>query len=115
MTDRETDHGNGHDNEIGKAFEECNLGTDCPFEKALRRLEDEQHQRIRSEAALATALDGVANKAQQVYLDLEKVQRALRDFTHDFQRHLRQHRYLDLAVISIGAAIGGFLAKIIVQ
>lgn len=113
MSDHEP--GNGHDDPLGKAFNECDLGRDCPFEKALRQLQDEQHQRIRSEAALATALDGVANKAQQVYLDLEKVQRALRDFTHDFQRHLRQHRYLDLAVISIGAAIGGFLAKIIVQ
>lgn len=115
MSDRQTDHGNGHDNPIGKAFDACELGRDCPFEKALHQLEDEQHQRIRSEAALATALDGVANKAQQVYLDLEKVQRALRDFTHEFEKHLRQHRYLDLAVISAGAAIGGFIAKLIVQ
>lgn len=108
-------HGNGDDDELGKRLEQCNLGGDCPFEGALRRLQDEQHQRIQSEAALAAALDAVADKAQKLYLEFEGVQRKLRDFVHDFERHIRQHRYFDLAVISIGAAIGGFLAKLIVQ
>lgn len=119
MSDRGSRHdlenGNGSDDELGKKLEQCNLGTDCPFEPALRRLQDEQHQRIRSEAALATALDAVANKAQEVFLELEKVQRQLRDFTHDFERHIKQHRLFDLAVVSIGATIGGFLAKLLVH
>jgi hypothetical protein len=106
--------GNGDDNELGQKLQSCNLGTDCPFEPALRRLQDEQHQRIKSESALATSLDKVSDRAQAVSLELEAVSRKLRDFTHEFERHIRQHRYFDLAVISIGAAIGGFLAKIIV-
>lgn len=117
QNDRSSRHeidGNGNDDELGKKLADCNLGADCPFEPALRRLQDEQHQRIRSEAALATALDGVADKAQQVSLALEEVQRKLRDFTHDFERHIKEHRYLELAFISVGAALGGFLAKLIV-
>lgn len=107
--------GNGEDNEIGRKIETCNLGSDCPFEPALKRLQLEQHERIRSEAALATSLDAVADKAQKVYLQLEAFERKWRDLTHDFERHIKQHRYVELAIISIGAAFGGFIAKLIVN
>ena len=106
---------NGDDDELGRKLEACKLGPDCPFEPALKRLQLEQHERINSEAALASALDAVANKAQAVYLQLEAFERKWRDLSHDFERHIKQHRYLELAVISVGAALGGFLGKLIVH
>jgi hypothetical protein len=122
----ELESGNGNDDELGKTLDSCKLGTDCPFEDALRRLQDEQSARIQSEAALAVSLDTVADKAQKVFFELETMQRELDNFKHEFQRklgdftrefdrHIKQGRYVELAIISFGAALGGFIAKLIVQ
>lgn len=108
--------GNGDDTRnLGKELQRCNLGDDCPFEGALARLEQEQHERIKMESQLAISIDTVSDKAQKASLQLEKFERQLRDFTHEFELHLKKHRYFDLAVITIGATIGGFLAKLVVH
>lgn len=100
------------DDKLGKRISKCELGDACPFEGALQRLEEEQHERIGAESALALQIERVAKNAQIANLEIEKFGRALRDLTHDLEKHIRSHRYLDLAVITIAATIGGFLANI---
>jgi hypothetical protein len=111
--DEKMNRKNGGD--IGEQVEKCNLGDECPFERALEQLKDEQHDRIKAEATLAVSVDDIITKVRNLQLEIEKFERLLRDFRHDFERHLRTHRYIDLAIISIGGAIGGFIAKLVVH
>lgn len=114
--DRET--GNDSD-ELGKRVESCRLGnSDCPFESALQQLQREQHERIQSESELAVTIDDVRNKAEELFSKFQKyceqfdeLGRKVADYKHDLQAHIDRHRGIDLAIISIGAAIGGFVAK----
>lgn len=97
--------------DIGQKLETCQLGGDCPFEPALRQLSEEQHDRIKSEGALATQIDAVLGTAKRACLDLEELSRRVREI--EFQ--MRMRRLVDLAIMSIGASLGGFLAKLFLQ
>ena len=97
--------------ELGRKLEACELGSDCPFEGAVRRLEKEQHDRIASESTLAVQIDVLAAKIEKLVTTTET--QTLRIQHLEF--YLRIRRLVDLAVLGIGAGLGGFLAKLLVQ
>lgn len=96
---------------LGKDLEVCRLGQDCPFEGAVRRLEREQHDRIDSEAGLAVRIDEMIGKVTGLCRELEELTRRVREL----EFHIRKARLVDLAIMSIGAGLGGFLAKMLMQ
>jgi hypothetical protein len=99
------------DEEIGRRLVRCALGDDCPFEPALARLQKEQHERIQSESALAVSIDEVSKKAQKLFEQFDEYCRKLEDYRHDLQAHIDRHRKFDVAIIAIGATVGGFAAR----
>jgi hypothetical protein len=96
---------------LGRKLEACQLGNDCPFEPAVRLLEQERHVRIQEESALTIQIDEVLKQVKKVINAVDELGRRVGDVEH----HIRKSRLVDLAIMGIGAGLGGLLAKFFTQ
>jgi hypothetical protein len=117
---------------LGDDAEQCALGSDCPFEPSLRRLQAERHDRVAVEGQLAASIDHLGDKLslsalanEKLALDVEKLSRKLVDLEAvparvtelaiRFDAHLRGHRFAERTAIGVASAIGGALVVFVVR